>query len=512
MAALEAEEGSRFPWGDLRLWAFPLLLGGLGGLADAGWAELFPDRAPAIVAVGVASFLVALGTTAVALHPRAARWTAAGNVVPALWAVLVALALARPISGPAFWAFGWSCALLLYIWTKARGFVRSAVRQTMAGPLGGPAGLLPPIGGGIGGAAFAAHVAHATVDVLWGVGLWVAFCDLGRRGTAHGGLVPLALAAGAGALCLASWANRAAVWAESRGRGTLVQPGFVRGWWWAAVPAICLCLAAGLVVPLYPAPLQHGSIGAVVVRIAAFTTARFQQVQPLPPPGRGLPHARADARTLVAFLVLLLIAGLAWPLRRVTARLLARIGLGDEGRWQTEAEERVPWSARLGAWWTRFRGFWHRLFARQRPQWRGPHWRPLTPPPPRAVDPRPAGPEAARDDLRGRVRAAYGRLLQRARLLGLARSAAHTPRQYREWLNRQVPAGQAPLAELTRVYEEARFSRHAVDPATAQNAEMDAQAVEYALDTFTRSRRPTPKHEERLQWTAPRGFGRGKQV
>lgn len=510
MDALDDVGSVAYPWGDLRLWAFPLLLAAVGGLADAAWGGVFPGRAPNVWGACLACGLVAAGATATALHPRAARWTAGGNVLPALWAILIAFALARPVSGPRFWAFAWGCALLLYIWSKARAFVRSAIRLTLSYPFGRRAGLAPAAGEGLTGAAFAAHMAHATIEVLWGVGMWVALCDLGRRTVASAGHIPLALAAVAAALCLASWAQRAQVWAEAAAADVRVQAGFQRYWWWTVVPVVCVCLIVGILVPSYPAPLQHGSVGAAVVRIASFWAPTLHPGHPLLPAAPRPAPPPGDGGLLVALLPVVFVLALAWPLRRLTVRLLERGGLPEAlpADGPAEGSERGGWRG----WWARLLAFWRRLRRRQPRLWGEPNWRPRDPPPLLRPTPPSRGPEAARDDMRGRVRAAYARLLHSARRFGLGRRDADSPRAYQAWLRERAPAGQAAMAQLTQAYEEARYSRHPVDQHAAEGAEQDAQAVTYALDMLTRARRPQPQREEHLHWTAPRGFGRGKQT
>ncbi len=503
---------ARYPWEDVRLWAFPLLVAGLAGLADAGWVALFPGRGLGVLAAALGAAAVGLGATATALHPRSARWTSEGHVLPVLWPVVVAFALVRPVAGPGFWAFAWSCALLLYVWAKTRAFVRSAIRRTIPGPFGGPAQMAPPADGEVSGAVFAAEVGRATTDVLWGVGTWLALCALGAGGAGHGRdrLFFLGLAAAGGSLALGAWTARAEVLAAAAGTGAAVQPGFARLWWWAAVPVVCACLVAGAVFPTYPAPLQHGTLAQGVVRVADFWTARMNAGSAA---GAGASVRRAPvnggARTVLV-LALLLVAAFAWPLRRWTRRWLTRAGVPDAPG--GDVQESILLRDRIAQWWRACRHWWARLW--RRPVLGAPpRWRPQRVSPPPAPPPaRSWGPEADVDDLRGRVRAAYARLLLAAAGFGLARATGHSPRAYHAWLQRQVRAADAPLAELTGAYEEARFSRHPVEAGAVEAAEANARAVAYALDAATRSHRRGARQDEGLRWTAPRGFGRGKSA
>lgn len=94
-------------------------------------------------------------------------------------------------------------------------------------------------------------------------------------------------------------------------------------------------------------------------------------------------------------------------------------------------------------------------------------------------------------DPRMRVRTAYRRLLTGAVERGHRRPSWATPRRFRALLTPALPPDPQALAAITRLYEEARYSRHTVDEHTAGTAEAAAQEILRTLrDAGGAARRP----------------------
>jgi hypothetical protein len=507
-----------YPWRDVRLWAGPLLMAGVAGLANLAWAGFVPGRSGPTWAVAAAAAGVALAGIGVALHPRARRWTAEGNVVPSVVALIAAAAVVAPALGPELLGYLWTAGCLLFVWSKTKDLVRSAVRLALVlpddrAPGAGTAHPAPrPVP--VGEAPFATLVARAVLDALLGAAAWTALCDLGAAGAAPGGgavafggpaRLALAAAAAGSALALAAWTGRAAELRRAAGEGAEVQRGFSRLWWWAVAPAVALCLGVAAVLPPYPAPLERQGLARLILAYAELWTGTGGQVPlgAVPTPEQ----VRAQDRTALALAVICLAAVLlAWPLRRPLERLWG--GGADPEDLELEP---LGWRDRLRLWWgrlwERWWGWWGR---RQAPVRTLRPWRPLGVP--AGSGPRdPAWPQrrvAATDDLRGRVRAAYANVLREARLVGLGRRASDTPRRYLGWLLPRARPARFPLESLTAVYEVARFSTHPVTAEDAERAEGDARAASYGLHVAVAERRRQagePAPERGLVWTPPRG-------
>ncbi len=500
MAGREGEAPRQsYPWGDPRLWGWAVLVGGLGGMADLGWSGLIPGRSPGAWWEAAGSALVGLSVVGVALHPRSAGWTAAGNVVPAIWPVLVAFALAPPVAGPAFWRFGWTAALLLYVWSKSRAFARAAVASTLPAPVGreGVPWAPPAVG-------------RAAVDILWGVGLWLGFCDLGAGGSvglALGGAhLLLGAAAALGALGLASWTVKADLVRQAHAQGVGIQEAFSRLWWWALAPAVALFVTLGALVPTYPAPLQRRQLSDWILQGVRYWTTNTAAglVPPTPAQARA-----ANADELILAVVGLLVLLVAWPARRLAMALVDRA----RGRVPERPEDGLAWRERWQLWWQALADRWRRrktsqTLLRGQGRWIPPH---TVPPVRTPVAPSFVPSPAWHTDERARVRAAYRGVLGHAANLGVGRQAGVTPRRYLGWLLGRARRAEGPLSALTGRYEEARFSLHPVDVDQASKSEDDARVVRYALDMTLRDRQRQPAPaEEGLHWSAPRGFGSRK--
>lgn len=514
-----------YPWRDLRLWAAPLFAAGLAAVANAAWLAFAPGRAVSTALIAAAAALVAAAGVAVAVHPRAAVWTAEGNVVPSVLPVIVAAAVAPPVAGPGFWAFAWSACLLLYVWSRTRGIVRSIVRLCVALPEDGSGGRgesAPPPPRGLARirqarAAVASAGARplgelagaATLDGLLAVGLWTALCDAGAgagAGVAGGAAVHVlgAAAACGGALALAAWAGRADVLRRAQAEEAGVQHGFSRLWWWAVAPAAALCLAVGAAVPTYRAPLQGGAVSRLVMGFLGHMTTRAAAAALPANPAM----VRAQNQTgLVLAAVCAAVLVLGWPARRVVQRVMG--GMYTE---EPSAEDPIRFGERLRLWWARLSARWAGLMGRdRRPVPRYGTWRPLGAAPAGGGRHGPAVPEvlrASRGDIRGRVRAAYGNVLRQAGAAGFGRDAAQTPRGFLAWIAPRAKPARFPLESLTGAYEEARFSTHAVTEGDADRAEGDARAAGYGLalaQAEQRRRAGQPEADPALKWTAPRG-------
>lgn len=525
MGTIGAPGSARYPWRDLRLWAAPLFAGGLAAVANAAWLAFAPGRGVGSGEVALAAALVALLGVGVAVHPRAALWTAEGHVIPSVVPVLMAALLAPPVAGPRFWAFLWTAALLLFVWTRTRGIVRSVVRLGLDLPADGSAGrgeVAPPSPRGearlqsaraallaAGSRPVGELLGLAALDGLLAVGAFAALCDAGTgagAGLAGGASVHVlgAAAAAAGALALAAWSGRADVLRRAEAEDAGVQRGFSRLWWWAVAPAAALCLALGAALPSYPAALQGGLFARLLMSfLGPFTTAGAAGALP---PGPAVLRAENQAGLILAAVCAVVLV-LAWPARRVVERALG-VPSGEDGL----EEEPITFRRRLVLWWGRLGNRWRGLFGRRpaRPPMLGA-WRLHAAPPgaPRRAAPGPERLAAARDDARGRVRAAYGNMLREAGAAGFRRDAAQSPRGFLAWITPRARPARFPLESLTAAYEQARFSTHPVAEGEAQQAEGDARAVAYGLAVARaeeRRRAGQPQPDPALRWTAPRGL------
>ncbi len=246
----------------------------------------------------------------------------------------------------------------------------------------------------------------------------------------------------------------------------------------ALVAAACVVLAA--LLPAYPALFPRSATPS-----AASKTSGRPQTLPSPPVAHGPGSTSAPPpagplthhppsilwHVLWALLAVLLTAGLlrlawsAWRSRR-------------PGTW--------------GGWWRALllllTGWWEALlslfafFARLRPDFgarrpRAPGRRgsrPLAVEAPRAVR---QAPRSGAGDPRRRVRLAYRRLLAAGRRKGHVRPPGFSPRRYRTALEPKVGGAAPELRNLTRLYEEARYSAHPVDRDAADTAAADATAA-----------------------------------
>ena len=94
-------------------------------------------------------------------------------------------------------------------------------------------------------------------------------------------------------------------------------------------------------------------------------------------------------------------------------------------------------------------------------------------------------------DPRARVRAAYRRLLTGAVERGHRRPHWATPRGFRNLLAPALPPDPQALAAITHLYEEARYSPHAVEEQAAGTAEAAAHEILRTLrDSSGATRRP----------------------
>lgn len=516
---------------DLRLWAAPVLFGGIAAVANLAWGTFLPGRGAATWVVALAAAVLALALVGVALHPRSRRWTAEGHVVPSITAVFLAFAVAPPAEGPRLLIFLWTAVLLMFLWSKARGLVRSAVRMTLVLPKDGSGGAgeaAPPVPEGraapgrmlwwqrrgslVGGSGpLGPGVGRAMLDALVAVATLTAVCDLGagaRSTLASGAARTLAATLGGAALlALAAWTGRADALRQAAAEDVGVQHGFSRMWWWAVAPVVGACLAIGLLLPTFPAPLQGGTLSHLALGYAAFLTGFAGP--PLPPyiPTAAQVHAQNTTGLILAGLCL---GGLilSWPLRRPVERALRRAaGIVEPG-----PELRLTLPERLRLWWARTVEAWLGLLGRRRrPPTRHGTWRPMgraDASTGRTADPRGPGAHTIPDDHRGRVRAAYGNILGEARQAGFGRRAADTPRRFLGWLVPRAQSARFPLESLTAAYELARYSRRTVAVEDAERAEGDARAAAYGLQVAVaeqRRRAGQPAPDPALKWTAPRG-------
>lgn len=503
-----------FPWWDLRLWAAALLGGGLGAAAGVGWRVLAPAHAVSTGGLALAGAAVAAAVVAVALHPRAARWTAEGNVLTAGVAVLAAAAVAPPIYGTRILAFLFAACALLFVWSRGAALARSVVRLCVdlpdreAGDDRRSAARLDrwrsakeslvqrPLG---------ERAAAATLDGLLLAGLWLALCDAaaGPGGGLVGGWsvhVLAAAAACAAALCLAAWAGRADVLRRARAEQANIQPGFGGLWWFAVVPAVALCVAVGAAVPTYRAPLQGHAVSGLVLGVVGPLTQGGAGAFVPPPATAAQMHAQ-DVTGLVLAAVCLVLLIAAWPGRRL---LLRAVGASGEAG----PAERIPWAER-------WRRFWALFFRGRRRRGAVEHhrsWplRPVAPPmPPRREPAVLRRHYAAIEDVRGRVRVAYGNVLEQAGSAGLARPAGHSPRSFLDWIVSRATPVRFALESLTGNYEEARFSTHPLPAERAVRAEDDARAVAYGLAVTREEARRRAQAESStggLKWTPSRGL------
>ncbi len=91
--------------------------------------------------------------------------------------------------------------------------------------------------------------------------------------------------------------------------------------------------------------------------------------------------------------------------------------------------------------------------------------------------PAPAAGWRARGDARARVRASYRHLLRGAGARGHRRPPWYTPRAFGRDLRTALPRAHPALDRLTAIYEEARYSPHALEAADAAAAEEAADAL-----------------------------------
>lgn len=533
-----------YPYRDLRLWAVPVSGAALAAVANSAATALLPGREPATPVLALAAAALGALCLGLALHPRARHWTAEGNVAPSVLAALAAAAVAPPVAGPGFWAFAWAAIVLLLVWSRCRGLVRTVVRlapdlaalpqvpprgrrrpllprwwpgwgRTPQGGVGGtPPASDPGAAPGLGEAApsplagaraprstegqpFAVLAGAALLDGLLLVGAWVALSDGGAGDSGGAAREVAAAVAAAGVLALAAWIGRAEVLRRAAGEGSAVQADFARLWWWAAAPALTACLLVGSAFPLYPAPLQGPTLARWITTVLGHLLA-----------GAPLPAARATPARLHAQAVTglgltglwMLLLLLLWPAQRWLRRVLNRPGA------RPRSAPRPHWVRRLRLWWARLAG-------RRRP---GPpplahgRWWPVGQPAPRPGGPPPRIAAAAwgPDDWRGRVRAAYVRVLREAATVGMGRQASQTPRRFLAALLVRATAARFPLESLTAAYERARFSRHPLGADAAVRAEDDARAAAYGIALSARSERArhgVAPRDEGLRWSAPRG-------
>ncbi len=536
--------GPDYPYRDLRLWAVPVSGAALAAVANSAATALLPGREPPTAVLALAAAALGALCVGLALHPRARHWTAEGNVAPSVLAALAAAAVAPPVAGPAFWAFAWAAIVLLLVWSRCRALIRTVVRLapdlvalSSVPPRGRRRPLLPrwwprwrgtPQSGaggipaaseaepapGPGNAAarplasaraprsteaqpFVVLAGAALLDGLVLVGAWVALSDGGARDSGGAAREVAAAAAAAGVLALAAWIGRAEVLRRAAGEGSAVQGDFARLWWWAAAPALAACLWVGSAFPLYPAPLQGPTLARWITTILGHLLAGAPLAAARATPARL--HARAVTGLGLTGLWMLLLL-LLWPAQRWLRRLLDRSGVGPR------SAPRPHWVGRLRLWWARVAG---RLRRGPPP----PHgrWWPARDPAPRPEAPSPRIAEAAYgpEDWRGRVRAAYVRVLREATAAGMGRQVSQTPRRFLAALVRRAAAARFPLESLTAAYEQARFSRHSLGMDAAVRAEDDARAAAYGIAVSARSERVrhgvVGPRDEGLRWSAPRG-------
>jgi len=293
-----------------------------------------------------------------------------------------------------------------------------------------------------------------------------------------------------------AWSGRADALRRAVGEGAGVQPGFSANWWWAAAPAVAACLAIGAALPTYSAPLQNGGVSHLVMGWVDYWTGGVAAAALPPTPAQE--HAQ-DITGLLLAAACIAVLVLAWPAKRVVQRILSGGIPADPA-----AEERLALRDRLRLWWARL---WERWTGRRRAAPPTGRWRPFGAAPGQiGRGPRP--PErswAPADDIRGRVRAAYGNVLREAGSAGLARQIAQTPRRFLEWLVPRATPARFSLESLTATYEEARFSTHPLGPADAERAEGDARAAAYGIALGASRKAGRPATDPSLQWTAPRG-------
>ncbi len=519
-----------FPWRDLRLWAAPALLAGTGALANLAWGGFLPGRAPATWAVAAAAAVLGLVMVDLSLHPRSQLWTAEGNVVPSVAAVLLAFAVAPPALGPRLLVFLWTTVMLLFLWVRARDLVRSAVRMTLQLPTDGSGGFgemapAAPRGASVdrrrmwwqgrstlvpGDGPLGERTGRAMLDALVGAGLLAAVCDWGAGSgavLATGALRTLAAGLAVGAvLALAAWTGRADALRRAAAEDAGVQHGFSRLWWWAVVPAVGACLAIGVALPTYPALLQGGRLQHVVLGYADYAAGYAGGPEaPVVPTAQQAAAQNTTGLVLAGLCLVALI--LAWPLRRYVERVVDRA----VGMTPVPGEPRLTFAERLRWWWGRTVETWRRLFGRRRPPVRHGTWRPLGAPEGRRGGEAPAweaGVPPAAHDARARVRVAYGHVLREARQAGFARHVADTPRRFLGWVVTRARPARFPLESLTAAYEYARYSLRPVAAEQAQQAEGDARAAAYGLNVAVHEQRRhagQPDSDPGLKWTAPRG-------
>ena len=456
------------------------MVGGLAGLADAGWLRLFPGVGASVPLLAGAATAVCLAVVLPAALSRPGRLGAQLAALPPVLPLGLALLLAPPTEGRGLLRLGWTAALLLLAWRQSRDLIRDA---GLRGP--GPTTTAVVLGG------------LAVTGGIRVVADRAAAAPTGAMGIAMAGLV-----AGA-ALSWVAMVRRGEVVRSALAAGARVDRGFRREWWFAVPAAIAISLLPGAVVPPYPAPLRGAGLGHLVVRFIEATAGR----SPRPPMSPTLAAAARQAAGLTGVWLAaacLLVLILVWPARGLMERLLDRL----TGMTSLPPTQRTPWRQRLLGWWLTVHEWWR---GRHRPRGTpggGGRWRLAVPAIAKRSETRAERglPLAPQGD-RARVRAAYARFLQAARAAGLARVPAHTPRRFLAWMGARAAPVRFPLETLTQRYERARYAEGALAPGESEAAEREAAVAAYVLDVAQAQRRRAGESPAAagLRWTAPRG-------
>ncbi len=338
-------------------------------------------------------------------------------------------------------------------------FVALGALAVVAAGLGGAGGRAPALLAGIG---MVAAVGCGLLLLAQGMRRWLA-----RRAAVDGAVVAM------------DFASRSAAF------------GFV---------AVAACVAAAAVLPAYPslAGVRRADVGAVVA-LLPHAAARVggsamggAHLAPGPAgPTQGPAGFGGAALALGAYVVVGLVALIVvYALVRLGIEWL-RHGRGGGGRlalWEVLSDLwealRQALAALVSVLW-QWAPWWSGGRAAMRGGASGPQARGL------------AGARAVAEpgflawwaDPRRRVRLAYRRVLTQARAHGLVRPLSASPRRFEPELARRALGSEPAVAELTQLYEYARYSAHPIPPAEAERAAGAAGEVGRGLEA-NRQRRP----------------------
>jgi len=461
-----------------------LLLLGMGvGLAaqfTLAWAWARPGSGPPPAALGAGLLVAILGR---ALGSVARDDGGADNEI-AWVGLLVGAGLAiafmhiGPQSGPpavlaagCLWAVWW---LTGYIWRNLL-VALPPLPEEGAGAETQAASALD-IAANVQAGAFGGVLAAAAVAVI------ALQLRHGRTGPpVELGAIAMALQCGCACLLVAQGQRRALL-RQARVYRAVVLPGFASGSATGALLVTALLMVVAVLIPAYPALVPHlhlGPAGASLVHHGIAPPAAPPRLRPQAPPattagGGGGTAFAGNGGILAGLAVILAVVGVvvvAAAIRLGVVWVRAGFGrrvsflefLGD--LWQAIIDMLAALFAGVG-----LLGLWGLLFGGPTRQAAGADgsgggggrresvWAHLT-------------------DPRARVRAAYRHMLAGVGGKGHRRPHWFSPARFREHLQPALPAHREDLGRLTRLYEEARYSTHALRTDAAGRAEVDAETV-----------------------------------